>query len=177
MLHSQYEYIEHTPELVQYMMDIAYGNNHELFFDTLCKNKNATKLYVTALVGQTDIDVDEFIKLFRLPSNITELGLPFMGKAQTSITLPPNIEKLILYRLIDIYNIDFTRNTKLKHIEINSTRIYDTVRNIDLSSVYSLETMKIMSCHCYDRVEIIQTQISENIKLPYGIVVEINGDE
>ncbi len=135
-----YNFIEHTTDTIQYQINGHCKHDFELFFDVLCRNKNTTELCVKLEIHNCEID--EFVRLFRLPSNITSLSLPRFGIIKCKLKLPSSVARLTLNQIFDIENIDFTENTKLKYIETMEYGYYFR-RNVDLSNIYSLETVTI----------------------------------
>ncbi len=86
--------------------------------DILSKNRNATKLWIRGTYGSYDNTINKFMEKIRLPTNITALRLPYLKKMTYKYKLPPNIEKLTLYRMDHLDKLDFTENTKLKYLKI-----------------------------------------------------------
>ncbi len=97
----------------------------DLFFDALNENKSADELEIYTM--SDDDDLRKLINTLRLPPNITKLSCPTTGSIMDKIKLPPNIEKLTLRLTSDMNNIDFSGNTKLRHLKIEYCRRTDKI--------------------------------------------------
>ncbi len=115
-----YDYVEHTMGTIRVdILEDDYGNDFEQFFEALNKNNHQIKLDIGLQSGELyDYSINEFAKYFRTPLNTIKLKLPSLYGIPHKLKLSPNIEKLTLYRLCDVDDIDFTENIKLKHIGI-----------------------------------------------------------
>ncbi len=159
------------------------SDNYDDFFDTLNENENENivELNVRGVFGGNIYDISKFVEKFRLPSNITKLRLPYLGKnidnclrqITDKLKLPTNIEKLCLQRLNDIESIDFSENTRLRSIKIMEDSELSTSEIIIPKNIVKLTNHGYVLCSVFKLPVHIQI-----LKLYYlSHIISINFEE